>query len=870
MEIATSAAGGIVANELSNSIVVRVKRHASYILDRKKNVEDFKKKVEDLKDEREKVGRDVQATVRNEEEIDARVRRWLQRVDEMMNDNAEELKALEDQEKNRCFMSCPNLKSYHKLSKKALEQAAVVSELLQRALQFDRVSYPRDLMLIPRVPSNYYDFQSRSNLLGEIMYALTNPNLKLVGLHGLPGVGKTMLVNVVARKAWEARLFDEVVIAAVTSSPNIRAIQEEIADQLGLRFDNVKKESGRAKLLSQRLSGGKNILVILDDIWEQIDLDDIGISFNDDKNAALVERQGSIIQYIGGSMVENSGGSSPMNISTGRSIILLTSRNYNVLDQMNAEMKFECRVLSREEGMALFANIVGSAALNDPAYSPIANQLVEKCAGLPVAISTIANALKNSSLDVWENASTQLRRSNPTTIDKMDWVYSIIKLSYRMLKNEEAKSLFELCALGGQASNMYLPDLVRYGLGMHLFEDVLTLEQARARVRALVHKLKASSLLLSSNNDEIIKMHDLVHDVSRSIVTKEKQMIIIEDDNHMRDLLHKGKFHNCTAISLPFKDVHHLPSVLECPKLKLLLLFKVKFQLQAPEMFFEKMNDLRVLHLIGMHFPSLPSSFPFLTNLRTLCLDHCKLGEIASIANLKKLDILSFQSSEILQLPNEIGELTELRLLDLSDCSNLEVIPANILSKLSCLEELYMGNSFDRWDVEGNASITELRYLKNLTTLHVHVRDAEILPKDVFPVTLKRYRIFLGDIPWDWLNQHKYSRTLKLKVSTRINLDCGIRTLLRKAEELYVDELNGFRSLLYELDDTGFLDLKNLHVKNNSEIQCISNSIHGISGEAFPLVESLFLHDLINLKRIFQGPVYSVFQKTKSYRSEKM
>ncbi|OMO91885.1 Disease resistance protein [Corchorus capsularis] len=846
MEFATSAVGGIVADEVSNSMLVRVKRHASYILNRRKNLEDFKKKVEDLNDEREKVERAVQAAERNEEEIDARVKRWLQRVDEMLNDNAEEVKALEDQAKARCFVCCPNVKSYHQLGKKAQEHAAVVAQLLQRAHLFDRVSYPRDPELIARVPANYYDFHSRSNLLGEIMYALTNQNLKVVGLHGLPGVGKTMLVNVIAKKAWEARLFDEVVIAPVSHSPNIRDIQGDIAEQLGLRFDNVEKESRRAKLLSQRLSGGKKVLVILDDIWEKIELDDIGISLKDDK--ALNEKQGSII--------ENSGGS-PIDISTGRIIILLTSRNYNVLDQMNAEMKFECRVLSQGEAMALFANIVGHASVNDPAYKPIANQLVEKCAGLPVAVSTIANALKSTSLDVWENALTQLKRSNPANIDKMDWVYSIIELSYRLLKSEEAKSLFKLCALG-PASNICLPFLVRYGLGMHLFEDVLTLEQARARVHALVHKLKASSLLLSSNNVHIVKMHDLVHDVCRSIVTKETKMIVIEDDNHMRDLMRKGKFHNCTAISLPYTDVHQLPCVLESPKLKLLLLFsKVKFQLQAPEMLFEKMNDLQVLHLIGMHCPSLPSSFHSLTNLRTLCLDHCKLGKIASISNLKKLDILSFQSSEIMQLPNEIGEMTELRLLDLSDCSNLEVIPANILSKLSRLEELYMGNSFDRWDVEGNASITELRYLNHLTTLHVHVRDAQLLPEDVFPETLRRFRIFIGDIHWDWLNPQKCSRTLKLKVSTRINLDCGIRTMLRKAEELYVDELNGFQSLLYELDNTSFPDLKNLHVKSNSEIQYIINSSHGISSEAFPLVESLLLHDLVNLKKIFHGQIYS-------------
>ncbi|OMO49412.1 Disease resistance protein [Corchorus capsularis] len=716
------------------------------------------------------------------------------------------------------------------------------------------------------------------------MKALPNPDVKMVGLHGLPGVGKTMLVNAVGKKASEEHLFDEVVIAAVSHNPNIRSIQEEVAEQLGLRFDSVKSESGRANLLSQRLSGDKKVLVILDDVWEKIELDNLGISFGDDKNITsgdekagstsgssymntstgrskilLTSRISDVLdQMNAGSIIGNISRSSSMNTSTSRSKILLTSRGTEKLDQMNADKKLECETLSREEAMALFSKIVGGyEVVNNPDFNHIATELVDKCGGLPVAVSTIASALKNKPSNVWKSALTELKRANPTSIERMGWVYSIIELSYKLLESEEAKSLFQLCALGGQASNIYLSVLVRYSLGMNWLSNVFTLEEARDKVSALADKLKASSLLLSNNDDEMFKMHDLIHDVSRSIVTKEKQMIFIEHDNSMRELRRQGKLDNCTGISLSYMNVHHLPSVLECPKL-MLLFCKDNLQLEVPETFFQKTIDLQVLHLTGMRFQSLPSSFAYLTNLQTLCLDHCKLGQIASIANLKKkLDILSFQSSEIMQLPNEIGELNELRLLDLSNCSNLEVIPANVLSKLSCLEELYMGNSFHQWDVDDNASLTELSNLKHLTTLHVHVRDVQILPQDIlFPETLRRYRIFLGEMPWDWVNQQKYSRTLKLKVTTKIHLDHGIRTLLRKVEELYVDELEGFRSL-HELDDTGFLDLKNLQVKNNSGIQYIIDSSHGISSAAFPLVESLLLDDLINLKKIFHGQIYS-------------
>ncbi|XP_017977192.1 PREDICTED: uncharacterized protein LOC18599617 isoform X2 [Theobroma cacao] len=844
--------------------VVPIKRHVSYILDRQKNLEDFKKKAKQLEDERESVKHAVEAAERNGEKIELGVRKWLISVDQKIKEYDEKVRALEDKAKERCFNAlCPNVKFYYRLGKKAQEHAKVVAELLEQG-RFDRISYRPAPEGIGTMSNNYYEaFQSRGSILEGIMENLRDPILKMIGVYGMPGVGKTMLVKEVARTVREEYLFDEVVMATITHNPNITNIQGEIADMLGLRFDE-ESESGRAMRLRQRLRSDKKVLVILDDIWAKLDLDAIGISLEDDKNIAPDENEGSIMQNIApdenqGSIMQNINGSSLEKVSTVKSKILLTSRNLDVLCRMDAEKKFECRILSREEAMTLFVRIVGDVVHN-PSYKPIANQVVEKCAGLPVAVSTIANTLKGMNLDIWENALRQLKRSNATNIEGMEeGVYSIIELSYERLK-EEAQSLFRLCALYRQGSDIPIRNyLLRHHLGLDLLEGVRTLEEARKSVSDLVHKLKSSSLLLSGCNDEFVKMHDIVRDVSISIASQENQMFVIEEGIRMKDLLKKGKLNNCTALSLPYGDIHQeLPKVLECPKLKLFLLTEDDDrQSEVPDTFFEKMNDLQVLQLNGMRFPSLPSSFLSLTNLQTLCLDFCALSDIALIANLKKLDILSLCSSKIKQLPNEIAQLTQLRLLDLSNCFKLEVIPANILSSLTCLEELHMGNSFNRWDVEGNASLVELKNLDRLTTLDVHIRDAQSLPKDLFSETkLERYKIFVGEALWDWFDKHKYSRTLKLMPNTRINWDRGIRMLLTRTEDLYVNEVQGVKSSLHELGETGFPHLKNVHVENNSEIQYIINSIRGISCEAFPLLESLFLHNLSNLKNISHAQIY--------------
>lgn len=134
---------------------------------------------------------------------------------------------------------------------------------------------------------------------------------------------------------------------------------------------------------------------------------------------------------------------------------------------------------------------------------------------------------------------------------------------------------------------------------------------------------------------------------------------------------------------------------------------------QIPDNFFIGMSEL---DFVAMHLPSLPSSLCLLLNLQTLCLDYGVFGDVSIIGELNKLEILSFQGSNIEELPREIAQLTRLRLLNLAFCNLLKLIPPNVLSSLSRLEELYMGDTFIEWEIEGlnivrsKASLHELKH----------------------------------------------------------------------------------------------------------------------------------------------------------------
>ncbi|CAJ2639584.1 unnamed protein product [Trifolium pratense] len=295
----------------------------------------------------------------------------------------------------------------------------------------------------------------------------------------------------------------------------------------------------------------------------------------------------------------------------------------------------------------------------------------------------------------------------------------------------------------------------------------------------------------------------------------------------------------------------------------LCLISKKNRSLEVPDDFFEGMGSLRVLDLTSLNLSSLPTSFRFLTDLQTLCLEFCILENMVEINALQNLKILSLWGSSMTKLPREIGQLTQLRMLDLTN-SGIEVIPPNILSCLTKLEELYMGNTFVNWeDVTStvqnkNASIAELRKLPKLTTLELKIPESWMLPRDLQTVfeKLERYKIAIGDV-WEWSDiVNGTSKTLMLKLGTNIHLEHEIKALIKGVENLYLDDVGGIQNMVYQLHGEGFPLLKHLHVQNNANMKHIvdsqeRNQIHA----SFPILETLVLHNLKNLEHICLNPL---------------
>ena len=151
---------------------------------------------------------------------------------------------------------------------------------------------------------SYEAFESRASTFNKIMDALRDDEINLFGVVGMGGVGKTTLVKQVAQQTKQQHLFTAQLYIDVSWTRGsctlqqevISYIQQNIAEKLDWEFKGLD-ESTRAVELKQRLTKEK-ILIILDDIWKEIDLEKVGIPCKDDEKECkivLASRDGDIL-----------------------------------------------------------------------------------------------------------------------------------------------------------------------------------------------------------------------------------------------------------------------------------------------------------------------------------------------------------------------------------------------------------------------------------------------------------------------------------------------------------------------------------------------------------------------------------------------
>nr|XP_034898313.1 probable disease resistance protein At1g61310 [Populus alba]XP_034898314.1 probable disease resistance protein At1g61310 [Populus alba]XP_034898315.1 probable disease resistance protein At1g61310 [Populus alba]XP_034898316.1 probable disease resistance protein At1g61310 [Populus alba]XP_034898317.1 probable disease resistance protein At1g61310 [Populus alba]XP_034898318.1 probable disease resistance protein At1g61310 [Populus alba]XP_034898319.1 probable disease resistance protein At1g6131 len=287
-----------IISKIAEPMVKPVGRQLRYMFCFNHFVEEFNERKQNLDSAKERLQDDVKAAERNAEEIYKDVKKWL----EDANNEIEGAKSLENEigKNGKCFTWCPNCMRQFKLSKALAKKSETFRKLLEKKItEVADKAPPQPIEFLPS--KEFTPSEASKEALEQIMKALNDDNVNMIGLYGMGGVGKTTLVKEVGRRAKELQPpLDEVLMATVSQNPNVIDIQDRMAEKLVLEFKEKSKE-GRADRLWKRLQG-KKMLIILDDVWKHIELKEIGIPFGDDHRGCkilLTTRRRDMFSYNG-------------------------------------------------------------------------------------------------------------------------------------------------------------------------------------------------------------------------------------------------------------------------------------------------------------------------------------------------------------------------------------------------------------------------------------------------------------------------------------------------------------------------------------------------------------------------------------------
>ena len=264
-----------------------IKEHCGYLFQYNSNIKNLEERIGDLHAKIEGVQLKIDAAKWNGEIIDPEVQSWVIKVDNIKEDVQRFLE--EDVKANKMCLDgwCPNLKTRYSLSRKAKKKTLEIDGLLSGA-PVNEVAHPppppgmRSLSL-----KGIMDLESRTKMMKEALEALRDDKINMIAICGMGGIGKTTMAKVVEKRAKDDKLFDEVGMAVVSQTLDLKKIQGQIAEMLGLKFDE-EYPLARAERLKARLMGSKSVLIILDDVWDALDLEAVGIPFGGQHNKCKI------------------------------------------------------------------------------------------------------------------------------------------------------------------------------------------------------------------------------------------------------------------------------------------------------------------------------------------------------------------------------------------------------------------------------------------------------------------------------------------------------------------------------------------------------------------------------------------------------
>ncbi|TYI84909.1 hypothetical protein E1A91_D05G400200v1 [Gossypium mustelinum] len=509
----------------------------------------------------------------------------------------------------------------------------------------------------------------------EIWAYLMQEEVSKMGVWGMGGVGKTTIMKHIHNDLLKQQRFKRVIWVTISKEFNVIKVQDDIAAALKLKEDwpTEGDKLRRAAILSEMLKNAGKHVLILDDVWDKVSLEEVGIP-------------------------EPSG-------SNGCKLVL-TTRLEHVCKYMGCKV-IKVKPLLEEEALILFLNKVGPNIVQSPTIMPTLKLVVKECAGLPLTIVVVAGTMKGEDNPlIWKNALGELKERIGKVEGVEAEVIERLKFSFDHLKDKQVKHCVLYCALYPEDFEFSKDELIECWIEEGFIDDMGTRQEMKDKGHVILKKLGDNCLLENITNvfgQPHIKMHDAVRDMALSIISMNPRYIV------------QGGLQwspGIEKVSLMYNSITKFPADVLPTKCQLLttLLLRGNPVKKIPYSLFMNMPCLSVLNLSFTKILSLPNSISELKNLTTLLLRGCQeLRDLPCLSMLQELKKLDLSGTKIEEVPKGMDMLIKLRYLHL-EVFTLKEIPAGLLPKLVHLQHL----GFHEVNLKTSLKAEEMEPLKKL------------------------------------------------------------------------------------------------------------------------------------------------------------
>lgn len=569
---------------------------------------------------------------------------------------------------------------------------------------------PMDLSEIDKLASelsvpelNVPKLQGLGTLFSQVKESLLQRDVPLLGVTGMGGSGKTTLAKALCNDPDVKGYFRMTVFVTVSQNPDIKKLLNRMWQRIVGRsneFDSI--EDVRIQLQKRiRDKEPGSILVVLDDVWKKDHLEKLSFEGKGCKT-------------------------------------LITARNKSIVDK-----PYELPCLRKPDDVSLFClSAFDQDSIPKTEDEELVNEVIEECKGLPLALKVIGKYLHSQRPEVWTAVKRKLSQGQP--IDECHKALLECLATSIDNVEEEVRECFLDMAIFPEARKSCADPLLDLGVYVHELDWVdayaILVELASRNLVNLVDNPKRTRRSYQSSRELSFHQHDVLRDMcihrNRTNPINERRRLIMpqkadaipndwkkaaESAFHAEIVsFHTGpmeekdwcemKFPDAKALILNFSaSEYFLPPFMESmPQLKVLIIVNhhsKRATLKGISVF-SSLTQLKVVRLERVIVPPLQEyrqSWQKLEKLSfTLCdgfgdvgldwnfpclvefaIDHCSgLKELpASVCNMTSLRRLFVTNCpDLLNLPDDIGNLSFLQMLRLYACPILEKLPCSVCS----------------------------------------------------------------------------------------------------------------------------------------------------------------------------------------------